>query len=266
MVVLFRITSAGDPNSAEFIGDHCRTHEECEENLGEHSFCHIDETCLCLPRSIPSGDRRKCLKKAEHVGDDCTEDPVCTTNLGELSKCNLASLKCACIPGAISNPDKTKCIPGSGTGDKLFIGKSCSEDAQCVGDTGLISMCTSSGICGCRKGYISAGKLNDCLLIRDEIGAMCTENQQCQQGEPGPFSHCLTSGQGNTGVCNCTSDAISEAEENRCHPKVKFVGEDCVVNAQCIVNLDHSFCLSGKCYCLPGSTPSEDFSKCNLKL
>lgn len=245
------------------IGGPCEENPQC--NLGApglYSECRradafpYQPVCNCTEEGINQPGKHECLRKADTVYEPCIYDGQCTANLGNQTECS-DSGTCGCIPGAVPNSDNNQCIPGG-----VLISQPCFDTQQCVGTPGTTSICTRSNICDCLNGYIPSSRLDDCLPVLANIGDECIERHQCQQGEPGEHSDCFTTEDLKVKVCNCTAEATTEAGGNKCHLKAVNVGDPCLVNIQCVANLQFSQCLGGNCRCFSNSTASSDNTKC----
>lgn len=246
---------------AKNIGDLCQASIQCLQGKpGIYSACVSDQqtgvkTCQCTSEAIEIPTNPTCQKIATHLGEPCLINEQCRINLGSLSMCGGGV--CTCSPGSVGSSDGTRCLPGD-----ILIGDGCEDTAQCVGN----AECTATGHCSCPITHVPSNNLRDCLPIINRLNEECKEPQQCQQGEPGPWSDCLEKFGTSKLVCQCKSEAITgPGGSQRCLKKATFVGDSCEIIDQCLLSLGRSHCTANTCQCYPDSNPSADKTKCVIK-
>ncbi|CAL8075482.1 unnamed protein product [Orchesella dallaii] len=242
------------------IGGYCEESQQCISGVpGYNSEClGPEKICGCKADSINEPGQHICYLKANQVGDYCQANIQCQSNLGELSLCR--NSVCECMPEAVPSPDNKQCIPNN---NKSRIGGVCTSSDQCSGNPTFNVECTASGMCACSLGFITSIQMDHCLPIVDYLNGPCSESQQCQLGTPGANSVCVNSTTNPAQkVCKCGSNAVNQPRNHQCYLKSMSVGSPCVIQEQCIANLEHSQCIDGVCQCIEPALRTINGAEC----
>ncbi|KAL6727584.1 hypothetical protein Aduo_009449 [Ancylostoma duodenale] len=267
------------------IGSRCSFTQQCLGN----SVC-INNFCQC-----PSGSSQfngkcsspecrqnqvlvnnQCLAMAT-VGGQCRYDEQCTG----YSQCTNGYCRCpdgAAPTNGMCNTQSTGCKPyqvsvNNQCLDKVSIGQSCSNVAQCILNARCSSTCECqypttyngsacvNGIYYCSPGTVSVS--NRCLPLV-QLGQSCQNSAQCMS-----FGIC------SSGRCICSTDSTaingicrSNQEMFGCDLNQVLIGNQCYllsqIGARCTYNqqcLGGSICQSGICRC-PANTVDNGNGMC----
>ncbi|XP_059479360.1 fibrillin-2-like [Neocloeon triangulifer] len=266
------------------LGDSCTEPGDCTIPSSTCSGEETDYRCFCNEGFFASADKNRCLRRAEFLEDKCELDAQCTHFFD--AECHDTFLECRCKPNHVPNDLLNRCyIRRFNLDDQCTIPRQCSmEGGTCINnvcacksdyiihekqclpllntiqiDVCIIneqcpanSECKSNGQaknCICKTGYVRNNAWKECLIVRDLIGGVCTESQQCA------VAHSECKDDGGIKICACSLGYVSDLSNRAiCYKEANNLGDECAINKQCLV--DKAVCQDGKCGCRPGTIES----------
>lgn len=245
----------------------CKEDSECEGKVGTLGACEFPECAdgLCRKGVLP--DQTPCSD-----GDPCTESGECLLGI-----CN--GMPVQCDDGKVCTVDS--CLPGTGCQYAPITGPctdedACTKDEQCVEGncTGTAVDCSDDNPCtidtcdtleGCQYEDILSGDCDD--------GSVCTENEQCVEGDcVGFVVDCDDSNLCTTDTCDPADGCQYQAAAGKCDDGLDCTEDDACADSACegiAIDCDDGdpcsddSCEEGAgCVHNPNQAPCDDLNPC----
>ncbi|XP_020281971.1 prion-like-(Q/N-rich) domain-bearing protein 25 isoform X2 [Pseudomyrmex gracilis] len=159
--------------------------------------------------------------------------------------CNTTNSQCDCAKGYVASSNHHQCVEVVQS-----MNATCTDENQCKGFLAN-TICAKNGTCVCKSGY----RYEDNVCVKlPEYGQSCVKDEECPRIEG---VVCV-----NNTVCECRSETVLGANNEKCLPVVTNILNNCTESVQCTARFRNSNCTNNTCRCDPGYHYANDPDQC----